>query len=205
MVIVRARRTMNARPSARQRTGQDGQCADDGEGERAVDHQLGLRDREQVAEQHRGGRARVRAGQRGEQDAQCRGQGEDRAGRHLAVGHPPAEQSDEQAAADAEDGQPQRDRNAEQDRSGGARKPDVGEGVRGERVLPGDHEVAEQAGGDGDQRASDQRVLQERALQDLQPVRLELHAGEGLHRGSRQAARVNRSPCAVRTTPTGVP
>ena len=47
----------------------------------------------------------VGAGQRGEQHAERGRQREDRAGGHLPVGHPPAEQADQQAAADAEHGQ----------------------------------------------------------------------------------------------------
>ena len=96
---------------------------------------------------------------------------------------------------------------ADEDRAGRPGEADVGERVRGEGVLPGDDEVAEQARGDGDQRAAEKGVLHEGALQHVEPVRLELHRQDGAAHASvsRHAARVNRSPWAVRTTPTGVP
>ena len=163
IVMVSARRTTNAMPERphrdapglgdrgvhrreHQRPGEDGEREHhDSDGERGEDQQLVVGDGQQVAEQHRRRRAGVRAGQRGEQHAERGGQRQDRAGGHLPVGHPPAEQADQQPAADAEDGQAEGDRDADEDRAGGAGEADVGQGVGGERVLPGDDEVAEQA------------------------------------------------------------
>ena len=53
-------------------------------------------------------------------------------------------------------------------------------------------------------------IVDDYSLDGTRQILLELDREDRVHaglpgRGSRQAARVNRSPCAVRTTPTGVP
>ena len=88
-----------------------------------------------------------------------------------------------------------------QDGARGAREADVGQGVGGEGVLAHDDEVAEQAGGDRDDRAADEGVAHEVGLEHVPPVGLERDRAEDVH----GALRVNRSPVAVRTTLTCVP
>ena len=91
----------------------------------------------------------------------------------LPVGQPLAQDADGQRTPDAEHGQAEGDRHPDQDGPGGAREADVGQGVGGEGVLPHDDEVADQAGGDRDERAADERVAHEVGLEHVPPVGLE--------------------------------
>ena len=147
-----------------QRPGDDRQHDRQAGGEQRERHELLGGDGEQVAEQHVGDGAGVLGGQRAEQHAEAGGEGEDRAGGDLPaastrlprqpMARPPATQNT---------ARPERDRHADQDAAGGAREADVGERVGGERVLAHDHEVAEQPGGEGDERAADEGVAHEAA------------------------------------------
>ena len=61
------------------------------------------------------------------------GEGQHGAGGDLSLRGAFAERADDQRAAQRENAQPQRDRQAEQHRAGGPGQPDMGQGMRGRR------------------------------------------------------------------------